>query len=203
MKRLLPLLLIACLSAAAQDQSLHMPADIIFVNGDVLPGVISFVTKGGSPEFRGTMFSPRVQALAIRGDHLIAVGSNKEILKLKNEKTVVVDLHHRFVLPGFNDAHTHLASGGMTKLRVNLEGGKSLEEMKARIAERAKAAGQGEWLTGRGWDHTLWPGAKLPTRQDLDGVTGGHPAVFVRVDGHIAIANSAALKAGGITRETS
>jgi predicted amidohydrolase YtcJ len=74
--------------------------------------------------------------------------------------------------------------------------------MKARIAERAKAAGEGEWLTGRGWDHTLWPGAKLPTRQDLDAVTGNHPAVFVRVDGHIAIANSAALKAGGITRET-
>lgn len=203
MKRLLPLLLLACLNLAAQDKtSLHMPADTIFVNGDVLPGVISFVTKGGSPEFRGTIFAARVQALAVRGDHLIAVGSNEEILKLKNERTVVVDLHNRFVMPGFNDAHTHLASGGLTQLRVNLEGTKSLEEMKARIAERAKSAGEAEWLTGRGWDHTLWPGAKLPTRQDLDTVTGSHPAVFVRVDGHIAIANSAALKAGGITRET-
>ena len=121
---------------------------------------------------------------------------------MKGEKTQVIDLGGRFVMPGFNDAHVHLASGGMTKLRVNLEGSKSLEEMKARIAERAKTAGEGEWLTGRGWDHTLWPGAKLPTHQDLDAVTGDHPAVFVRVDGHIAVANSSALKAGGVTRES-
>ncbi|MGH9493042.1 MAG: amidohydrolase, partial [Terriglobales bacterium] len=96
----------------------------------------------------------------------------------------------------------HLASGGLTKLRVNLEGSKSFEEMKQRIEGHAQAAGEGEWLTGRGWDHTLWPGAKLPARQDLDAVSGGHPAVFVRVDGHIAVASSAALKAGGITRES-
>jgi predicted amidohydrolase YtcJ len=77
---------------------------------------------------------------------------------------------------------------------------KSLEEMKARIAERAKTAAAGEWLQGRGWDHTLWANQQLPTRQDLDAVTGGHPAIFVRVDGHIAVANSAALKEAGITR---
>ncbi len=203
MKRAFLLLLVVSIGAPAQDKaSLHMPADTIYVNGDILPGVISFVTKGGTPEFRGAMFDRRVPALAIRGDRIIAVGSNREIQKLKGRKTIVINLGGRFVLPGFNDAHTHLASGGFTKLRVNLEGSKSLEEMKARIAERAKTAGEGEWLTGRGWDHTLWPGAKLPTRQDLDSVSGSHPAVFVRVDGHIAIANTAALKAGGISRET-
>jgi predicted amidohydrolase YtcJ len=96
----------------------------------------------------------------------------------------------------------HLASGGFEKLNVNLTGAKSLEEMKARIAERAKSAAPGEWLYGRGWDHTLWPGQQLPTRQDLDSVTADHPAIFERVDGHIAIANSAALKQSGVTRAT-
>jgi hypothetical protein len=203
MKRFLPLVLFACLSAAAQDpSSLHMPADTIYVNGRIYLGHEETICLDDcGPEDAHQAFR-WAKALAVRGDRIIAIGSNKKIQKLKGVKTQVVDLHGLTVLPGFNDAHTHLASGGMTKLRVNLEGSKSLEEMKARIAERAKTAGEGEWLTGRGWDHTLWPGAKLPTRQDPDAVTGDHPAVFVRVDGHIAIANSAALKAGGITPET-
>ena len=67
---------------------------------------------------------------------------------------------------------------------------------------RAKTTPAGEWITGRGWDHTLWPGQKLPTRQDLDQVTGDHPAIFTRVDGHISVANSAALKFAGITAST-
>jgi hypothetical protein len=74
--------------------------------------------------------------------------------------------------------------------------------MQSRIAERAKTAAAGEWILGRGWDHTMWPGRILPTRQDLDKVTAGHPAFFVRVDGHIAVANSAALKAAGVTSST-
>jgi predicted amidohydrolase YtcJ len=105
-------------------------------------------------------------------------------------------------MPGFNDAHLHLASGGFEKLNVDLNGTKSLEDMKSRISARAQSSPAGEWLLGRGWDHTLWPGQKLPTRQDLDAVTAGHPAIFVRVDGHIAVANSAALKTWGITAAT-
>lgn len=190
--------LLIALSAAAQDQSLHMPADVIFVNGNVYTGgVIDAEVGGGHARVMN-----HVSAIATRNDRVLAVGSNEESRKLAGPKTRIIDLHGRTVLPGFNDAHTHLASGGFTKLRVNLEGCKSLDEMKSRIAERAKTATEGEWLTGRGWDHTLWPGAKLPSRQDLDAVTGSHPAVFVRVDGHIAVANSAALQAGAITRET-
>jgi predicted amidohydrolase YtcJ len=74
--------------------------------------------------------------------------------------------------------------------------------MKTRIAERAKIAAPGEWIIGAGWDHTRWPGQKLPTREDIDSVTSGHPAYFDRVDGHIAVANSAALQAAGITGQT-
>jgi hypothetical protein len=83
-----------------------------------------------------------------------------------------------------------------------LVGAKSLQEMQERIAARAAQAGPGEWITGRGWDHTLWPGAPLPSRQDIDAVTAGHPAYFTRVDGHIIVANSAALQAAGITAAT-
>src|SRR6185369_12009012 len=104
---------------------------------------------------------------------------------------------------GFNDAHCHLQSGGFEQMNVNLVGTKSLAEMQQRIADRAKTAVPGDWIIGGGWDHTLWPGQKLPTQQDLDGVTNGHPAYFVRVDGHIAIANTAALQAAGITAQTS
>lgn len=121
---------------------------------------------------------------------------------LAGKRTKVIDLHGAFVMPGFNDAHAHMASGGFEKLNVNLIGAKSLEEMQQRIAERVKTAAPGEWITGRGWDHTLWAVKETPTRADIDKVTGDHPAIFGRVDGHIAIANTAALKAAGITRET-
>ena len=105
-------------------------------------------------------------------------------------------------MPGFNDAHVHLASGGFEKMNVNLVGSLSLQEMQHRIGLRVDQAAPGEWIQGRGWDHTLWPGQTLPTRQDIDVVTDGHPAIFVRVDGHIAIANTAALKAAGVTVHT-
>jgi predicted amidohydrolase YtcJ len=106
------------------------------------------------------------------------------------------------VMPGFNDAHVHLASAGLERLNVDLVGVKSLEEMEGRIASRVTSTSAGEWVVGRGWDHTLWEGKRLPSHLDLDKVTDGHPAVFTRVDGHIAVANSAALAATGIGRST-
>jgi len=177
-------------------------ADTIFLHGDVLPGVTSFVTSGGQNTFAGTMQMNRVQAIAVRGGRIVAVGSDAEIEKLKGKRTQVVDLGGHFVMPGFNDAHVHLANAGFEKLHIELAGARSLAEMQARIAASAKDTPAGEWLTGRGWDHTLWPGQTLPTRQDLDPVTGDHPAIFTRVDGHISVANSAALKFAGITRST-
>ena len=133
---------------------------------------------------------------------MIAIGSNDEIQKFKGPKTQVIDLGGHFVMPGFNDAHVHLGSGGFEKLNVDLVGSKSLDDMKQRIAARAKTAAPGEWIVGRGWDHTLWAEQKTPTRADIDSVTGEHPAIFNRVDGHIAIANSAALKAAGVTAQS-
>ena len=91
---------------------------------------------------------------------------------------------------------------GQIKLSVDLTGSQSLAEMQGRIQKAAENAAPGAWLTGGGWDHTLWASKTLPTKSDIDAVSGGHPAFLVRVDGHIAIANSAALAAAGITRTT-
>ena len=156
--------------------------DAIFVNGDIY-----------------TQAAPqRVQAMAVRDGRIIAIGSSDDIRKLKQGRTEVVDLGGHFVMPGFNDAHLHLAAGGLVHLEVDLVGVKSLAEMQQRIAEHAKTTPPGDWIIGRGWDHTLWVGETLPTRQDMDAVTGDHPAIFVRVDGHIGVANTAALKVAGV-----
>ena len=171
--------------ASAEEDVSRMP-DTIFVNGDVY-----------------TQAKPaRAQALAVRDGRIVAIGTNDEVRKLAGAQTKVIDLGGHFVMPGFNDAHVHLASGGFEKLNVNLTGAQSLKAMQDRIASQASRAAEVQWLIGRGWDHTLWPGQTLPTRQDLDAVTHGHPAIFVRVDGHIAIANSAALQAAGVTSNT-
>src|SRR5207302_3399666 len=110
----------------------------------------------------------RVTAIAIANGKIVANGSDAEVRKLAGPNTKTIDLHGHFVMPGFNDAHSHLASGGFEKLNVNLVGAKSLAEMQSRIADRVKTAAPGEWILGRGWDHTLWPGKITPTRQDLD-----------------------------------
>ncbi len=162
------------------------PPDTIFINGDLY--------TQATP--------PRTQALAVRDGRILAVGTNDAIRKMKGTHTQIVDLGGHFVMPGFNDAHVHLEHAGLELLSVDLRGTRSLQEMQQRIAASAKTAASGEWLVGAGWDQTLWADGKLPTRQDIDAVSGAHPAVFIRVDGHISVANTAALKAGGVTSQT-
>jgi predicted amidohydrolase YtcJ len=183
----------------------QLSAETIFVHGAVYTGART--SRASRVDSRSqvanlTVVTDYKQAIAVSGGKIIAVGTTEEIQKFKGPNTQVIDLGGHFVMPGFNDAHVHLGSGGFEKLNVNLVGSKSLDEMKQRIAARVKTAGPGEWIQGRGWDHTLWAEQKTPTREDIDSVTGDHPAIFNRVDGHIAIANSAALKAAGITAQT-
>src|SRR4051812_1088602 len=180
--------LLATLTIAAQDTKMTAASpDVIFVNANIWTGVAA---------------KPHATAIAVHDGNVVDIGSDAEVKKSAGKNAQVVDLGGKFVMPGFNDAHLHFASGGMTKLQVELAGTKSLEDMKSRIAEKAKTAHPGEWILGRGWDQTKWTKEVLPTRQDLDEVTAGHPAYFGRADGHIAIANSAALKFAGITRDT-
>jgi predicted amidohydrolase YtcJ len=202
MRNLIGLFLLITMSSCYSPQVQTGP-DVIFINGDFSPGMSSVgLSSGPNASVHGAVEGQRFQAMVIRRGRISAIGGNNMMLILKGPNTQVIDLGGHFVMPGFNDAHVHLASGGFEKLNVDLVGTKSLDEMKQRIAARAKTAAAGEWITGRGWDHTLWGDQRTPVRQDIDSVTGNYPAIFNRVDGHIAIANSAALKAAGITPQT-
>jgi predicted amidohydrolase YtcJ len=205
MKILLAVLMVLTMASLSSAQQPQTSADVIFIHGNIYTGIgdFTFTTKNGTlPPFTSKVTQRAEQALAVADGKIIAVGTNEEIQKLKGPKTQVIDLGGHFVMPGFNDAHVHLGSGGFEKLNVNLVGSKSLDDMKQRIAARVKTAAPGEWIIGRGWDHTLWAEQKTPTREDIDSVTNGHPAIFNRVDGHIAIANSAALKAADVTAQS-
>jgi predicted amidohydrolase YtcJ len=111
----------------------------------------------------------------------------------------VVDLGGKFVMPGFNDAHLHLAAAGFERLNVNLVGVKSLDEFRDRIRAKLDSLAPGDWLIGAGWDETLWPVKTPPTRWDIDEVTTDHPVFLTRVDGHAAVANTRALQLASIT----
>lgn len=176
------------------------PADAIFINGNVYAGAKLVPAAEGVALVAQVL--PRAQAVAVKDGLVLALGTNAQIRKLRGKHTQVIDLAGRFVMPGFNDAHLHVAAGGFKKLDVGLSSAASLGEMLQRIAARVRTAAPGEWLQGRGWDQTTWSGQRLPTRQEVDAVTGGHPAIFLRVDGHIAVANSAALQAAGIDGNT-
>jgi hypothetical protein len=170
--------------------------ELILYNGRILTGV---GLAEGHPQV--------VSAMAIGGGKVIAVGTDAEVRRLAKPETYQRDLDSArtgiFVMPGLNDAHTHMGAAGRQKLSVDLTGAQSLQEMMQRVAAYEKTAEPGAWLLGGGWDHTLWKQSSLPTRAELDAVSGGHPAFLYRVDGHIAVANSAALKAAGITAKTS
>ena len=174
----------------SEDASSKTKANVVFVHGNVYTGVT------GTSSFHVVQ---RAEAIAITGDRILAVGSNEEVLKSMGPQTEVVDLGRRFVMPGFNDAHLHLAEAGLEKLNVNLVGVKSLEEFRERVRAKAETAPPGEWIIGGGWDETLWPVRTAPTRWDVDEVASKHPVFLRRVDGHIAVANARALQLASIT----
>ncbi|MGC1374177.1 MAG: amidohydrolase [Candidatus Sulfotelmatobacter sp.] len=164
-------------------------ADAIYIHGNIYTGVATAQSSS----------IQRAEAFAVRGDRIEAVGTNAEIERLKGAKTQVVDLNGHFVLPGFNDAHLHLAAAGQQQLSVDLIGVKNLEEFRERLRAKVQSATPGEWILGGGWDETLWPSKTLPNRKDLDDISGDHPVFLDRIDGHLAVANSRALQLAGIT----
>ena len=188
--KILALMLCATGVTWAQDAPPKPKADVIYVHGNVYTGMPMGASLGGVK---------REQAIAVRGDRIDAVGPNEEILKLKGPDTVVIELGGKFVMPGFNDAHTHLAAGGFEKLTVNLVGAKSLDEFRERIRAKVEKAEPNAWIVGGGWDETLWPVKATPTRWDIDEVTTTHPVFLERVDGHIAVANTRALQLASVT----
>jgi predicted amidohydrolase YtcJ len=187
------LMLSVCLAAQTAAPGSGAPtakADLIFMHGNVYTGV---------PANSAFSSVEREEAIAVRGDRIVAVGKMLEMAKLKGAETRVIDLGGHFVMPGFNDAHLHLDAAGQTKLSVDLTGVKSLDELRAKVQQKVAESKAGEWILGAGWDETLWPVKVTPTRWDLDEVAAGHPVFLERIDGHIAVANTRALQLGSIT----
>ena len=180
------ILLCAVSSVIAAQNATPMPkADVIFTHGNIYTGVF---------DSSSLVSSKRAEAIALRGDRILAVGSRGEIAKMKGPETKVVDLDGHFVMPGFNDAHMHMASAGLEKMNVDMVGVKTIDEFSERLRAKAEEATPGEWLVGEGWDETLWPVKTLPSRWDLDDASYDHPVYLGRVDGHIGVANTLALK---------
>src|SRR5882672_9485871 len=145
---------------------------------------------------------PTAGALAIVGDRIAAVGSTAEIRALAGSKTRIIDAGQKLVLPGFNDSHVHFLTGGYSLSEVDLRDAKSPEELAKRLGEYARKLPKGRWILRGDWDHEKWPGALLPSRETIDAATPDHPVFVSRLDGHMALANSLALKLAGVNKET-
>jgi predicted amidohydrolase YtcJ len=145
---------------------------------------------------------PESEAVACLNGKIAAVGSTAEIRKLLGPHTRVIDLHGKRVVPGFNYAHVHFYFGGFNLTSVRLRDARSQSEFRDRIRDFAAKQPSGRWITGGEWDHESWSPAQLPAKQLVDDATGDHPLFVQRLDGHMGLANSLALKLAGITRET-
>ena len=183
-------------AARASASTADGPADLILTNANI--------------ETMDDGDHAAASAVAIRGEKIVAVSyetspdgaPSPDIQKWKGPNTRILDLHGQFVMPGFNDAHLHLASAAYVQLHVNAEGAKSLAEFQQRIRARLQDYQPGEWIVVDGWDHTLWTVKKFPTRQDLDAVSTKNPIIASRIDGHVAVVNSLALRMSDLTAKT-
>jgi predicted amidohydrolase YtcJ len=139
-----------------------------------------------------------VDSLVIREGRVAFVGRRADVNPAAGE--VTVDLGGRTVLPGLVDAHGHLMLLARARLELDLAHARSEDEIARMVGAAAARLRPGEWVAGRGWDQTRWPGARFPTRASLDRAAPGHPVALVRVDGHATWASGAALERAGITR---
>jgi predicted amidohydrolase YtcJ len=145
---------------------------------------------------------PEAEAVACLVNKIIAGGANAQIQKLIGANTKVIDLKGKRVVPGFNDAHVHFLDGGTGLASVQLRDAKTPDEFRQRIRDFAAKLPKGRWILNGNWDHENWTPARLPTRQLIDDVTPDNPVFINRLDGHMCLANSLALKLAGVTRET-
>jgi TonB family protein len=163
------------------------PADVVFKNGNI---------------YTVNDKQPRAEAIAVKGDKIIFVGSNKDAKAYEGKETKIVDLKGNTVVPGLTDSHYHLAGVGAREMNLNLEGTQSLDEFLAKVKERVEKTQAGAWVTGRGWIETPWKPQTFPTRWDLDKISPNNPVYLTRADGHAGVANSAAIKLAGVDKNT-
>jgi predicted amidohydrolase YtcJ len=148
---------------------------------------------------------PWADAMAVSEGRITCIGKTDHVLLDcggGQEGVETVNLRGQFVMPGFNDAHVHLGGAGADELAVPLVGVPSTDEMQKRVATAVAQHKEGEWITGGGWDHTLWPDKRFPNRQQLDAVAPKNPVILTHISGHVAVANSLALKNAEIDKHT-
>ncbi len=162
-------------------------ADLVLVNGKV---------------WTGSAERPRAEAVAVRGDRIFAVGTTAEMSRLSPSGAKRVDLGGALLLPGFIDSHAHFLAGGFALRSVDLRPAKSRAEFAARIAAKCRELGPGRWILNGDWDHQRFDPPELPRKEWIDAVTPENPVCVNRLDGHMALANSAALELAGVTKAT-
>ena len=148
---------------------------------------------------------PWAEAMAVSEGKISCIGKMDHVLLDcggGQEGAETVNLRGQFVMPGFNDAHVHLGGAGADALAVPLVGIPSAEEMQKRVADAVAHHKPGEWITGGGWDHTMWAEKRFPNRQQLDAVSPKNPVILTHISGHVAVANSLALKSAEIDKKT-
>ena len=185
MKKLL--LIILLLSFCPSIYSQKLTADLVIVNANIR-------TMDKS--------NPKTQAFAVLGNKIVAIGSNAEIKQLVGPNTKTIDATGKFVLPGFNDAHVHFLDGGSGLSSVDLRDAKTPREFIERIKNFAAKQPKGRWILNGNWDHENWSPNDLPTASMIDAATPDNPVFINRLDGHMALANSAAMKLAGVTKDT-
>lgn len=174
--------------AAGQDRAgAAEPADLIVTNARI---------------YTADAAHPRAHALAVRDGRIVFVGSDREAEALAGRGTERIDAEGRTVIPGMVDAHGHLLGLGDALEIVDLVGTRSLDEVIARVVERARTTPRGEWIRGRGWDQNDWADTRMPAHEALSRAVPDHPVLLERVDGHATLANAAAMRLAGITRDT-
>ena len=175
-------IILSCCSSAGGEM-----ADLLLINGTVWT-----VNPG----------QPWAEAVAVKGGRILEAGSSEAIRKLASPRAEIIDLKGDLVLPGFIDSHTHFLDGGFSLLSIRLRDARSREDFVARIKDKVNELDRGEWILNGNWDHQSFNPPELPNRDWIDAVTPHNPVFVNRLDGHMVLANSLALKIAGITKDT-
>ncbi len=145
---------------------------------------------------------PHAEAIAVKDEKIVAVGTNKQIQPWIGKQTRVINLNGKTVVPGFIDTHVHMRGFGRYLTKIDLRGVNSIREMQQLLREQVQKTPEGKWILGRGWDQERFKEKRYSTRWDLDEVAPNNPVILTRVCGHICVVNSKALELAGITRDT-
>jgi predicted amidohydrolase YtcJ len=175
------------LSFLLQNVNAAEDVDLIFVNGNI---------------YTVNERQPHAEAIAVKDQRIVFVGSNEDARKFRGDKTRIVDFGGKTVVPGLTDSHCHIFGIGEREMNLNLEGTNTRGDFLARVKDRVAKTERGKWITGRGWIETFWKPPQFPTRADLDKIAPENPVLLTRADGHASVANNVALRIVKIDKNT-